>query len=311
MTWRTFFLPKPRIFIARVAVLVGLLPVVGWVGGAFWFFDLFNHFQVQYALFLLLCVIVLLAMKAFREMALAAACLLVPLTRIVPSHFPPEKPAGAGAPVRVVSLNVFVSNHRHGDTLRWVRETNPDFVYFTETTETWSEALEDLRDTYPHFIDEGTGFAFYSKLPIASHSIVKCSEIEFPLLIARIPVPNGTVAFFGIHPLPPVTQRWSKALDETMAIMALEISRESGPVILAGDFNATRWSHKMRPLHQIGLLDSAKGKAPGATWMRHNPLLSIPIDQVLYRGPGVTCRSFEIGPDLGSDHRPVVAEIAW
>jgi endonuclease/exonuclease/phosphatase (EEP) superfamily protein YafD len=311
MTWRSLLFPKPRHLIRRLAVVAGVLPIIGWIGGGRWTFDLFNHFQFQYAAFLSLCAVTLLGTKAFREAAIVAALLMVPLLRIAPSYLPPAEAPSAGEPVRVASFNVFVSNQRHEETLRWVRETDPDFIYFTETTDTWTRALEALGNTYPHSVEEGSGFAFYSRWPIVRHDIIRCSDIGFPLLVARIATPRGEVTFFGIHPLPPVTRQWARALDETMAIIAREVSRESGPVIVAGDFNATRWSHLSRPLHRTGLMDASRGKAPGPTWMRSNALVTIPIDRILFRGPGTSCRSFAIGPDIGSDHRPLVAEVAW
>jgi len=81
MDLRSLLLPKPAPFIARVAVLVGCLPIVGWIFGSHWLFDLFNHFQVQYAVFLTISVAVLLALKSFRLAALAGVFLLVPLPR--------------------------------------------------------------------------------------------------------------------------------------------------------------------------------------------------------------------------------------
>ena len=51
MTWRSVFFPKPRQWILRIAVVVALFPVVGWIGGRYWIFDLFNHFQYQYLAF--------------------------------------------------------------------------------------------------------------------------------------------------------------------------------------------------------------------------------------------------------------------
>ncbi|MCW1923258.1 endonuclease/exonuclease/phosphatase family protein [Luteolibacter arcticus] len=311
MNWPSF-LPKPRLLVAAAASLTGSLPIIGWIGGAFfWPLDLFNHFQVQYALVLLLTTVVLLCLKSRRAAIMSAALLLVPLARIVPSHVAPDSKKPVGVPVRVASFNVFVSNDRYDDTLNWVREAAPDFIYFTETTEIWANELERLGDVYPHSIEEGTGFAFYSKLPITSHEIIRCSDIEFPLLVARITTPNGEVTVFAVHPLPPVTRHWSEALDEMMAVLAREVSRSSGPVIVAGDFNTTRWSHKSAPLQKVGLKDASHGKAPGATWMRSNSLISIPIDRLLFRGEGMHCSRFEIGPELGSDHRPLISEFAW
>lgn len=311
MKWRPFLLPKPRHLVAGIALLTGLPPIAGWIGGGFWPLDLCNHFQVQYAVVLSFTTAVLLGLKSVRLAILSAGLLAVPLARIVPAHLPPGGPEAAGPSVKVCLFNVFVSNHRHVDTLRWVKAEAPDFIYFTETTESWARKLESLRVDYPHSIEEGSGFAFYSKLPINSHEIIRCSDIEFPLLVARIATPNGEVTFFGVHPLPPVSRHWSKALEETMADLAREVAKANGPVIVAGDFNASRWSHRSRPLERAGLMDASRGKAPGATWMRSNPLVAIPIDRVLFRGPRMECRRFEIGPELGSDHRPVVAEIAW
>jgi endonuclease/exonuclease/phosphatase (EEP) superfamily protein YafD len=311
MTWRTIFLPKPRALIQRFAILAAAFPVIGWIGGGYWILDVCNHFQFQYATFLALSALLLLVIKAFREAMVVAVLFMIPLVRIAPSYFPPAEVASSGNAIRVVSFNVLVSNHQHDATLRWVLDTDPDCIYFTETTVDWAKALQSLSNTYPHSIEEGTGFAFYSKFPITRHKIVRCSEYRFPLLIAHIATPNGEVAFFGIHPLPPVSRRWAQALDETMVILAREVSQEPGPLIVAGDFNITRWSHMGRPLDQAGLLDASRGKSPGTTWNRSNPLVTIPIDRILFRGQNMQCRSFSIGEDLGSDHRPVVAEIAW
>jgi endonuclease/exonuclease/phosphatase (EEP) superfamily protein YafD len=310
--WRKFLLPKLRALVAVVALLIGSLPLIGWIGGGlFWALDLINHFQVQFAVALLLITIALVCMKSRRAAIACAVLLLIPLGRIVPSHLPAKTTTPGRTPLRVASFNVFVSNHRYQDTLDWERKAEPDFIYFSETTEAWVDALEDLHDDYPHSIEEGTGFAFYSKLPIRNHEIIRCSDIEFPLMVARIETPRGEATVFAVHPLPPIPRHWSEALDETMEVIARELRKTTGPVIVTGDFNATRWSHKFAPLRDARLKDGSDGNAPGATWMRANPLISIPIDRILYRGEGVQCHRFEIGPELGSDHRPLIAEFGW
>lgn len=311
MTWRSVFFPKPRQWVLRIAVVVVLFPVVGWIGGSYWIFDLFNHFQYQYLAFFSCCLVLLLAIKARGEAVTLAVLLLLPLSRIAPSYFAPAGVATSHKPIRVASFNVLVSNDRYDDTLRWVRESQPDYIFFSETTDKWAKALQALAMDYPYSIEEKSGFAFYSKRPINRHRIVRCSEFRFPLLIAYLDTPQGEVAFYGIHPLPPVSQRWAHALTETMEILAQEAEREKGPLIVAGDFNITRWSKNAKPLERALLLDASRGKSPGPTWMRGNPLVTIPIDRILYRGQGMSCQNFHIGPDLGSDHRPVVAEIVW
>lgn len=311
MTWRSVFPSKPRQWVLSLALVVALFPLVGWIGGGYWLFDLFNHFQYQYLAYFSVSLLLLLAMRACRGAAIVAVLLLLPLVRIAPSYFVPAEGVTSHKSVRVASFNVLVSNDRYEDTLRWVRESQPDCVYFSETSEKWAKELEALSSDYPYSIENNNGFAFYSKFPFRRYRIVYCSQYRFPLLIAHLEMPQGEVMFCGIHPLPPVTPRWARALRETMEVLAQEVKSEQGSVIVAGDFNLTRWSENATMLERARLLDASRGQSPEATWMRGNPLLTIPIDRILYRGTDMSCQTFHIGPDLGSDHRPVIAEIFW
>ncbi len=302
---------KLNVLVVILAIAAGLVGILGFVGGSFWFFDLFNHFQVQYAWFLLLCGLISLARKSYRAAALAGVLMVLPVARIVPGFIPPSMATGSGASIRIASFNVLASNRNHAAAVGWTRQTAPDAIFFTEVSDDWAEALKELEQDYPHWINEGPDFAFFSKYPIASSSAELVSKNGFPLLKVRLAAPGGAVTFIAGHPLPPITPEWAAAMDEFMAAMAREVAAESGPVIVAGDLNSTRWSRKSQPLVDAGLIEAARGKSPGPTWMRRNPIFGIPIDRILFRGEGMACRSFEIGPDLGSDHRPVVAEITW
>jgi len=294
-----------------LAVVVGLLPIIGWLGGGYWFLDLFNHFQYQYAWVLLLCVAALLLMKSWRMATVAALLWLIPVGRIVPGYLSPPPVAAGTHAIRITSYNVQASNREHGRSLDWVKETMPDAIYFTEVNEEWFEALKDLEGVYPHWINDGPDFAFFSKYPIARHEVHRVSEIRFRLLEAELTTPGGPLVVFAGHPLPPLAGKWGKALDDFIAALVQELSQEQGRVVVVGDFNATRWSAKTKVFGKIGLHEASKGKAPGPTWNRGHPVLGIPIDRVLYRGEGMSCRNFQIGPDLGSDHRAVTAELTW
>lgn len=293
------------------AVLAGLLPILGWVGGGFWFVDLFNHFQVQYAWFLALCSLPLLIAKHWKSAALIGLLLLVPLLRLSPWFFVADEVPGGSGSIRLCSFNVLASNGRFSETIAWVRESAPDAVFFTEVNDNWSDELKVLEDDYPYWINEGPDFAFFSKLPILSRSAERVSEHGYPLLRVKLETAGGPVTYIAGHPLPPVTERWARSLDIFMEEMAKYVEAEPGRVVVAGDFNSSRWSYKSQPLVKTGLIEAAKGRSPGPTWKRTNPIFGIPIDRMLYRGEGFACRSFEIGPDLGSDHRPVTGEFVW
>jgi endonuclease/exonuclease/phosphatase (EEP) superfamily protein YafD len=319
MKWRSHLFPKPKPFLARLAALAGCFPILGWLGGSHWKLDLFNHFQVQYAVFIAILVATLLISKSFRLAAFATVFLVVPLVRLAPL-FVGGVAEPVGTPLRISTFNVLTNNARHDDVVKWVRETAPDVIFLPEVDPVWAEALRPLRASHPHTIDhpvEGNfGFAFYSKLPIVSREIIPCGRLELPMLKVRLKAEAGEFTFFGAHPVPPTTAFWNDERNQFLRTMALEVAKEAVPVIVAGDLNATRWSHGMKPLWDVGLIDSSLGFGAGGTWMRGNILLSVPIDHVLFRGakdrPGqAACRKRWIGPDLGSDHRPVVAEIVW
>ena len=319
MSLRSFFLPKPRPFIARIGVLAGLVPIIGWLGGSVWLLDLFNHFQLQYAGVLALFVISLLCLKSWRLAALLALFLAVPLIRIAPVYFNPTEPV-PGQVMRFACFNVLTSNNRYGDAVKWVQQADPDVIFLPEVDEVWADALSPLRAGHPHSIDypvEGNfGFAFYSKFPILSWEIIPCGKLELPLLKAKLKGAAGDFIFFGAHPVPPATSFWAGERDAFLKRIAEEVKKASLPVVVAGDLNATRWSHAMKPLFEAGLIDSTRGHGIGPTWMCGNPMVAVPIDHVLFRGASATpmqahASRHEVGRDLGSDHRPVIAEIAW
>ncbi|WP_367873483.1 endonuclease/exonuclease/phosphatase family protein [Luteolibacter sp. Populi] len=315
MNWRAFILPKPKPFLARLAVLAGLLPIAGWLGGSYWLLDLFNHFQIQYAVFLGIAVLVLLCLKAWRLAALSAVFMIVPVVRIG-TCLMPLKETPVGTPLRFASFNVLTSNSRYDDAVAWIRSIDPDVIFLPEVDEVWSAKLKPLLASHPHAVEhlvEGNfGFACYSKLPILKQEIIACGELELPFLKLRLQGPAGEFTFFGAHPVPPSTEFWAAERDAFLRVIAEQAAAEPGPVVLAGDLNATPWSHAMKPLFAAGL----RGQHASPTWQRGNPLLTVPIDHLLYRGSrgeGDTAnlRKWWVGPDLGSDHRGVVAEVAW
>ncbi len=79
------------------------------------------------------------------------------------------------------------------------------------------------------------------------------------------------------------------------------------PAFVAGDLNATPWSNAFSKLDQAGLR-RATGLTPtwpaiGRGWM------GIPIDHVLVT-PHWSVVERRVGPNIGSDHFPVMVRIA-
>jgi endonuclease/exonuclease/phosphatase (EEP) superfamily protein YafD len=75
-----------------------------------------------------------------------------------------------------------------------------------------------------------------------------------------------------------------------------------------GDFNGAPWGYIVRTIEARGNVRAAPG--PSGTWPSILPgQLRIPIDHVM-AGPGLSFVSRQVLPSAGSDHLPVIAEVA-
>ena len=80
-------------------------------------------------------------------------------------------------------------------------------------------------------------------------------------------------------------------------------------MVLLGDLNCTVWSPYFgRLVRDSGLKDSSRGWGVQPSWPAGNWLLRIPIDHCLH-SPEVRVVRRGIGPDVGSDHFPVIVEM--
>jgi endonuclease/exonuclease/phosphatase (EEP) superfamily protein YafD len=80
-----------------------------------------------------------------------------------------------------------------------------------------------------------------------------------------------------------------------------------GPLILAGDFNATPWSHAMQRMQAIS--DTRLVGGIRHSWfLKRRPHPGLPLDHVLLPSQ-LNAQSIEAGESVGSDHRPILVRI--
>jgi endonuclease/exonuclease/phosphatase (EEP) superfamily protein YafD len=95
--------------------------------------------------------------------------------------------------------------------------------------------------------------------------------------------------------------------DQTISRAALLAAARGQQGILVGDFNATAWSYPLQRLDELGLQLASCGPVWASTWVHEGTGLGVGIDHVLTTADlDVHC---EIGPDLGSDHRPLIVRV--
>jgi endonuclease/exonuclease/phosphatase (EEP) superfamily protein YafD len=305
------WLVSPAAFV-RLAILIGICPILGFFGKAHWFLDLFNHLQAQYFVSLLLIVLVLAAWKKWKHASIAVIVMMIPISQLSPLYESP-KISKHGPTLRVATFNVLGSNTRYSDTIAWIKEVDPDFIYLPECNARWQHALKPLDSSYPFNADKAVsgnlGYCFRSKYPIISTDIPRLGKLDIPLLQCVVRTPNGDVTVFGAHPVPPVSEFWANEQDIYLKELTRRCASTEPHALILGDLNATRWSTQLDDIFNH-YEDSADGHGYSATWMRENWFVTIPIDHILTRGfNGVINR--ETGPELGSDHRPVISELAW
>lgn len=296
-----------------LAVLgAGGASLVGFADGGWWPLELCRPFQMQYLGVLGLCLMGLLLLRRWAWAALAGVLLLAPGSRMVPYYRGGNEPAGGATPFRVLTFNVLSSNQRRTEVVDWVRETDPDLAFFPEVTPEWAAALGKLRATMPYQVlgpREGNfGFALFSKHPFRAERKVPSGLLEVAAVRVELEIGGRKVVLIGAHPLPPLSGAMARDRNRVLQELADEVRQETGPVVMAGDLNATPWCHAMKPVYAAGLRDSRWGLGVSATWRWRNPFFAIPIDHVLIKGV-VAVENCQTGPDLGSDHRALVVDL--
>jgi len=305
--------------VVGTAVAFGL----GMVGRGLWEADLFSHFRVQYVLALLVASAYFLVRRRWL-LLLPTLLLLAYVGWPVGEYFLAANAASAGHDkwqLRVMSLNVEASNGRADLVTAAIERANPDVIVLPEATAAWVEALAPLRARYRYGIGDGSRGAFslllLSQLPVRDGQVMQLSHDQWPAIVARI-CPSETadgkdcIGLVGIHPPPPMSEGLAGTRNAVFRALPDAIAKVAPrPVVVAGDFNCTPWSPFFADLlAATGLQDSALGFGVWPTWNSALLPFGLNIDHVLV-SDGVAVRNHQIGGDVGSDHFPVVVDLAY
>ena len=299
------------------AVLVGLtlVTLMGYGGRRAWLFDLASHFR-WHAVWVSLLLIPLLVWQE-RPFFLAVAALLFVLNLFaMRGYIRPVKRilATSDQTHRVAMLNVRWAREEVDSIRAFVAETDPDLLILVEMTPKWDRALADLRQQYPHHnslkVGERHGIILYSRLPILHPPIHLSHPGQRPSVMVKVAVNQRPLTIIGTHPPAPVSAERYRQRDAQMGWLTSLVNQQTEAILLTGDLNMTPWCPTFRQFRrQTGLLDARVGYGRLASWPTQLPLGRIPIDHLLV-SPSVMVHHFQVGPNAGSDHLPVVADIS-
>jgi endonuclease/exonuclease/phosphatase (EEP) superfamily protein YafD len=295
--------------------------VAGWCGAWHWLLDLANHFRWYW----LVLAVVSLAVSGRRAGWLSRGCLAIALLGNLWALLPYWLPASGGTaiagppaasrpePISLVSVNVLTSNADKPAVLAYLRSRDPDIIVALEVDAAWAAALDDLSARWPHAItqprDDNFGIALLTKQPPREHRVREFGDTGVPSIVATFAGAAGEFTLVATHPVPPKGSAYARDRDAQLRAIGRFVAESPLPCIVAGDLNATPWSAAFRDLVATsGLRDTALGRGVQATWNARVWTPRIPIDHIL-APPRTEILHRAVGPDVGSDHFPVEAEI--
>jgi endonuclease/exonuclease/phosphatase (EEP) superfamily protein YafD len=228
---------------------------------------------------------------------------------------------GNGGELRVLTVNAEYGRADVADLVAQVRSRKIDVLSVQELTPELVAGLgaAGLRGELPHSVlrpEEGyTGTGIWSRWPVTPLGDIPGTQSATPR--ARVQPPSGPpFTVIAVHPTAPAglgtDKMWRTDLHLVRDVIRETAGGGNGPLVVAGDFNATRDHALFRELLAPGL-DDALDVAPGGPWLGftfpvgqgYPPLMR--LDHILFTRHGLHCVSAATVPVPGTDHRGVVA----
>lgn len=296
--------------VVLIVALTGLLGVSLMGGFDGWPGDMISPFRIQLSVAAAAGLGLALATRRRWIVGLAVVAIAanaVPMaTRVFGRQALPAAVAN-GRAVSLVFSNVLCDNRDFDRVVALANAQDADVFAAAETTPEWVNHLDALKTRYPYSFAPARlgvfGVALYAKRPFTSE-LYHLGRHRMPLIRADF----GDMVVYVAHPMPPANARLTYDNEEYIRDVADLIGNETRPVIVAGDFNATLWSHSIAPLMKVGMQWPA-GSGMAYSWPVGRAWLRIQIDQVLTKG-AVAGRYRTLG-DVGSDHYPVRADLTF
>ncbi len=297
----------PLGLLTLATVLVAVVPMLA---TPHWLVDLVDQLALQIGLGAA-GVAVLTALCRQRRMAVI--CLATALLQLARTWPMPVSPPDGEVALRVLLANVYTANPHHDRLIELIHTEDPDVIATVEVNTRWIQHLDQALEDWPYRIqhprEDNFGVALYSRRPLDAE-VLDLVQPGFPMIRAAVEVQGTPRELWLVHTLPPISAFARALRDEQLRFVASRSDRTDR--LILGDFNATGWSHIVREVKgDEGLRDSRDGFGLQPTWPTSLPkFLQIPIDHALV-GEKVRVLDREIGPSIGSDHLPVLLDLAW
>lgn len=281
-----------------VAAAIGFL-LAGYLGALHPAFDSVGVFRLYALGAVLMALLMVVALRRWRMALVSGAVLLLAGTLMVPYGNAPTLEQGD---LRVMQSNLLFLNSAR-ELGPYARQAAADVITLQEVTHRSQPSLQAMRKDYPHQIFCGFasvgGVAILSKYPALSSGCERGEGMAW----LRIETPRGPFTIVVLH----LHWPWPYQQAEQLAKLIPQLESLPRPIVVAGDFNMVPWSNTVQRIEAA----TDTQIIPGIRFSLnlYEGVVRLPIDHVLI--PKGTVGRAEIGPQLGSDHQSVLAQIAF
>ncbi|WP_051558986.1 endonuclease/exonuclease/phosphatase family protein [Allorhizobium undicola] len=228
-------------------------------------------------------------------------------------YLPPAPANGGGVAyqrLKVMSFNVLGDNLENGRAIaEMIRASGADIAYVMEA-EPVGQHLDRLTDIYPYRIGCGIhtdtcDLMLLSKYPLTNIYVGTLSDLRRDrFAMAKISVHGAPLRLVAAHLSKPYFDDYH--IEETDELADV-LEDFDGPLLLAGDFNASILAPDMQNLLARTGLTTA-GIEP-ATWPIAAGRLGVAIDHIFIRQPLAAEKLERLPSAMGSNHYGLMAEL--
>lgn len=299
--------------------LVGLLAVAtgaSLLGAWSWVPALLVHFRPHLAA----ASLVLLAISGVaRRPILALLCLaaLAVNGRPLLPYIGGGASAAGAENLRLLTLNMHGAATDRQAFRQAIEAQHPDLVVVTEMPGNFDQIASATSALPSYRVGEPPpspwAVTLFSRWPVTRWSVDHGADGTAQVISADIcdtPAWRGCLRVVALHAPRPFGNR-ARRQDEQLEIAATTAaSAPDHKTILVGDLNLTPWSPAFSRLLERGeLRDTGPYRGLLATWLSRLPFVGLLLDHVLV-SPSIGILANRLGPDIGSDHLPVIVDLA-
>lgn len=233
----------------------------------------------------------------------------------------------------IMLLNLARNNRQRDRVIDYLNQQDAEILLLQELTPEWLTRIEqdlthyDIVKALPQTNSQGS--AILQRRSLGQESSDQSSSAPKllstrvnafperstrPILSAEINWQGQSMSLLSLHVTRPMSASNARYQQVELAAITQWVQATetpSHPVIVMGDFNNTPWSQVFRTFQRQSELSLAQhGWGLKSTWPTSlPPVLQIPIDCCLH-SPSLKTIHYQVGPNLGSDHRPIAVRLS-